>query len=69
MLLSLIWFDCIGRWSPSFGSQLTFHLSITSSAAVKPLPGDERREGMEKRRVQQLWIIDVGQEGDITREQ
>lgn len=62
-LFSLICFDCIGRCSTSLCSQLTSHPSVTSSAAA-----DEVKVGMETRRVQQLWIIDVGQEGDVTRE-
>lgn len=54
-----------------FSSQLASHLSITLSVpADKHLPTDERREtGKEERKalVQQLWIIDMGHEGDITR--
>lgn len=38
-----------GRWGLSFSSQLTSHLSITSSSAAEGLPADETGVGMEKR--------------------
>lgn len=63
---------CICRCGQLFSSQHATHLSITLSVtADKHLPADEEkretvREG-RKAGVQQLWIIYVGQGGDITR--
>lgn len=64
-------FAFAGRRRHSLGSQRARRISITlSGGADAHLPADESREPAgeagRKVRVQQLWIIDTGQDGEFT---
>lgn len=67
VFLFLISSVCICRCSQLFSSQLALHISITLSVPADLLTDERGGTGKEERKagVQQLWIIDVGQDGDM----